>query len=214
MIAPGRRSKCSRTSSAMRAGRDALRPEALDRDRDRVRDADRVGDLHLAAVGEACGDDVLRHVARRVGGRAVDLGRVLPGERAAAVAGRAAVRVDDDLAPGEAGVAHRPAGDELPRRVDEDEVALLEAPLVVELARKDRVEDVLDHVGLDERVRVEAVAVLGRDEDALDLDRPLGPVLVDLVADGHLRLAVRAQVREDVWPSAPRRAGGRSGARA
>ena len=40
--------------------------------------------------------------------------------------------------------------------------------------------------------------MLRRDEHALDLDRPLAAVLVDLVADRHLRLPVGAQVREDV----------------
>ena len=44
-------------------------------------------------------------------------------------------------------------------------------------------EDVLDQVGLDQRVRVEPVAVLRRDEHAHDLDRPLAAVLVHLVAD-------------------------------
>ena len=104
------------------------------------------------------------------------------------MAGRAAVRVDDDLPAGEPRVAHRPADDELARRVDEHEVALVEAPLVVEVAREDRVQDVLDEVRLDERVGVEPVAVLRRNEDAHDLDRPLAAVLVDLVADRHLRL--------------------------
>ena len=87
-----------------------------------MRDADRVGDLDLAAVGEARGDDVLRHVARRVRGRAVDLRRILARERAAAVRRGAAVGVDDDLAPGQAGVAHRAADHELAGRVDVDEV--------------------------------------------------------------------------------------------
>src|SRR6478735_4994728 len=54
-----------------------------------------------------------------VGGRAVDLGRVLAGEGAAAVAGHAAVGVDDDLAAGQAGVAHRAADLETPGGVDE-----------------------------------------------------------------------------------------------
>src|SRR5436190_16858915 len=40
--------------------------------------------------------------------------------------------------------------------------------------------------------------MLGGDEDPLDLDRALASALVDLVADGHLRLPVRSQVREDV----------------
>src|SRR6185312_2389155 len=47
-----------------------------------VRHADRVADLYFAAVGDAGGDDVLGHVARGIGGRTVDLGRILAGERA------------------------------------------------------------------------------------------------------------------------------------
>jgi hypothetical protein len=45
---------------------------------------------------------------------------------------------------------------------------------------------------------VEPVAMLRRDEDAHDLRRASGAVLVDLVADRHLRLPVRAEVREDL----------------
>src|SRR4029077_6421751 len=59
--------------------------EGLDHQRDRAGDADRVGDLNLTALGEPGGDDVLGDVARRVSGRAIDLGRVLAGEGAAAV---------------------------------------------------------------------------------------------------------------------------------
>src|SRR3954451_22398906 len=84
---------------------DLLGPERLDHHRHRMRDADRVGDLDLAAVGETGGDHVRGAVARRIRGRAVDLARVLAGEPAAAVASHAAVRVDDDLAPGQARVA-------------------------------------------------------------------------------------------------------------
>src|SRR5205823_9930703 len=91
--------------------RHRLGVEALDLDRDRPRDADRVRDLELAAVGEARRNDVLRDVARGVGGGAVDLRRVLAREGTAAVARRAAVRVDDDLPSGEAGVAHRRYGE-------------------------------------------------------------------------------------------------------
>src|SRR3546814_19488773 len=72
----------------------------LDRDAGRLGDADGVADLHLAAVGQASGDHVLGAGARGVGGRAVDLGRVLTGETAAAVAGPAAIGADEDIAPG------------------------------------------------------------------------------------------------------------------
>ena len=90
-----------------------------------------------------------------------------------------------------------PPIDELAGRVDVEEVAVvLDPALVVEVVRQDRAQDVLDEVRLDQGLGVEAVAVLRRDEDALDLDRPLDPALVHLVANRHLRLPVGAQVRE------------------
>src|SRR5271170_3199445 len=67
--------------------RNMLGAERLDEQRQRPRDADRVSNLQLEAVGEPRRDDVLRDVPGRVRGRPVDLGRILPGERAAAVPG-------------------------------------------------------------------------------------------------------------------------------
>jgi len=96
-----------------------LGAEALHADRDRMREADRVGDLQLAALRETCGDDVLRHVAGRVRRRAVDLGGVFAGEGTAPVPGHAAIGVDDDLPSGDARVAHRPAAHEAARWIDE-----------------------------------------------------------------------------------------------
>ncbi len=110
----------------------------------------------------------------------------------------AAVGVDDDLAPRQARVSHRPADHELPGRVDVEEVAVAEAALVVEIVRQDRAQNVVDQVGLDQRLGVEAVAVLGRDQHPLDLDGALAAVLVDLVAHRDLRLAVGAQIRQHV----------------
>src|SRR5207245_2219348 len=75
-------------------------------------------DLDGALLRQARSDDVLGQVAAEVGGRAVHLGRVLAGERPAAVRGRAAIGVDDDLAPGQAGVAVRPADLEAAGGVD------------------------------------------------------------------------------------------------
>src|SRR3970282_2244666 len=60
--------------------RDRLRAEALDLDRNRVRDADRVRDLELTAVDEAGCNEVLRRVPGRVRGGTGDLRRVLPRE--------------------------------------------------------------------------------------------------------------------------------------
>src|SRR5690348_8988115 len=63
------------------AAADPLGAERLDHHRHGVGDADRVGDLHLGPVGKARRHDVLGHPAGGVGGRAVDLGRVLAAER-------------------------------------------------------------------------------------------------------------------------------------
>ena len=82
--------------------------ESVDQNADWLGDADSVGELHFAAVGQAGGHDVLGDVARHVGGGAVDLGRIFAAEGAAAVAAHAAVGVDDDLAAGQAG--SRPSG--------------------------------------------------------------------------------------------------------
>ena len=92
----------------------------VDQNRHRIGDTDRVGDLDRAALGNAGGHHVLGEIARSVGCRAVDLGRVLAGEGAAAVRRVTAVGVDDDLAPGEAAVAVGTADDEIAGRVDQE----------------------------------------------------------------------------------------------
>ena len=99
---------------------DAAGAEGVDVERHRLGDADGVGELHLDALGEAGGDQVLGHVPRHVAGRAIDLGRILAREGAAAVTAEAAVGVDDDLAAGEAAVALRAADDEASGRIDVD----------------------------------------------------------------------------------------------
>ena len=99
---------------------DLGRAERFDEHAHRARDADRVGDLHFAAIGQAGRHDVLRDPSRRVRRRTVDLGGIFSGERAAAVTRHPAVRVGDDLAPGQAGVALRAADDEASGRVDVD----------------------------------------------------------------------------------------------
>ena len=90
----------------------------VDVDGQRLGDTDDVGELDERAAAEARGDEGLGDPARGVRGRAVDLGPVLAGEGAAAVGAPAAVRVDDDLASGDAGVALGPADDEAARRLD------------------------------------------------------------------------------------------------
>jgi hypothetical protein len=90
----------------------------VDVDADRLGDADGVGQLDLAALGQARGHDVLGDVAGHVGGRAIHLRGVLAAERPAAVTAATAVGVDDDLATRHARVAVRAADHELAGRVD------------------------------------------------------------------------------------------------
>ena len=67
---------------------------------------DGIRDLNLASIGQARCDDVLRHVTRGVRGRTINLGWVFAGKCAAAVSCHTAVRIDDDLATGQPGIAH------------------------------------------------------------------------------------------------------------
>src|SRR4249919_2951785 len=157
------------------------------RDRSRFGDADRVGDLHFALVGQAGGDDVLRHVTRGISGRTVDLRRILARERAAAVAGHAAVAVDDDLAAGQAAVAHRAADHEDAGRID---VHLVLRQLVEPVLRQHRLEDVLVHA-LDQILLLDARIVLRGQHDGVEADD-----LVAFIAQRDLRLRIGAQPRQ------------------
>ena len=181
----GRRSKCATDQFDDLVFGDLAGAEGVDHQRGRLGDADGVAHLHQALVGQARGDDVLRHIASGIGGRTVDLGRVLAGECAAAVRGRAAVGVDDDLAAGQAGVAHRPADHETPGRVDQIARVGGEHGL-----RQHRLDDLLDHRLGQHGVRDFRV-MLGREHDGVD-----GMRLAVDVADRHLRLGVRAQPRQ------------------
>src|SRR3989344_1877411 len=75
--------------------------------------------LDLALARQACGHDVLGHIAGSVGCRAVHLRWVLAAEGAAAVGAGTAVGVHDDLAAGQATVTLRAADDKTARGVDQ-----------------------------------------------------------------------------------------------
>src|ERR1700722_411250 len=98
--------------------RQFARAKRLNHDGGRLRDPDRVGDLHLAALRQARGHDVLGDVARSVGCGTINLGRILARERAPAVAGEAAVGIHDDLASRESAIADRSADHETPGGID------------------------------------------------------------------------------------------------
>uniref|UniRef100_J3KZC6 Uncharacterized protein n=1 Tax=Oryza brachyantha TaxID=4533 RepID=J3KZC6_ORYBR len=160
----------------------------VDEHGERLGHANGVGHLHDAAAGEAAGDDALGRLPGDVGAAAVDLGRVLAGEGAAAVGSPAAEGFDDDLAAGEAGVAVGPADDEAAGGVEVEDGLLVEV-----LLRDDRLDDVLLEVGGD-LVVGDGLVVLGGDEDGVDADGDPGAALVE-VLDGDLGLAVGPEPR-------------------
>src|SRR5690606_11692057 len=152
-------------------------------DRQGFRHADRVGELDGAAISEPCGHHVLGEIARRIGGRAVDLGRVLAREGAAAMRGRAAIGVDDDLAAGEAAIPVGSADDELACGID---------PPFAILGDRQHLADGLADIGLDDPADVLArllrIGVLGGEHDSNALRR-----LAILVTHRHLDLCIGSE---------------------
>ena len=100
--------------------------------------------------------------------------------------GAAAVGVDDDLAPGQPGVALRAADDEAAGGVDVDLCLVVQ-----KLGGDDVADDIADHVAAD-HVRRGLGRVLGREDDRVHAHR--AALLV--VFDGDLGLAVGAQIVE------------------
>ncbi len=101
------------------------------------------------------------------------------------MASHAAIRVDNDLPAGQAGIRHRAADHEPAARVD-DEPGLL----VQQLRRHHRADHELLDILLDLLVR-HAVEVLRGNQDGVDPNR-----LALRVLDRYLALAVRQQVRQ------------------
>ena len=87
-------------------------------DRQGAGDADGIGQLDRAALSHAGCDHILGQIPGGIGGGAVDFCWVFAAERAATMRGGPAVGVDDDLAPGQAGVAVRAADHKGAGRVD------------------------------------------------------------------------------------------------
>src|SRR5882762_2674620 len=124
--------------------------------------SDGVGELHFATIGQSGGHDVLRDIARHVGGRTVHLGRILAAERAAAVTSHATVRVHDDLASGETGIAHGAANDEPSGGID-----VVLGVLIEQVGRNNGLDDVLQNVGT-QFVVANIFGMLGGDDYGID----------------------------------------------
>ncbi|SAU32205.1 Uncharacterised protein [Klebsiella pneumoniae] len=147
--------------------------------------ADSVGNLNFATIGQACGNDVLRHIARRVGCGTVNFRWIFTGERAAAVASHAAVGINDDLTTGQTAVAHRAANNETAGRVDEEFGGRVEP-----FGRQNRLDDLFHHCFL-QGFLIDIFRVLSRQNDRVDADD-----FAVVILEGHLAFRIRAQPRQ------------------
>ncbi len=176
--------KCLRIRSCSLLAPDLAGAEGIDQHADRLGDADGIGELHFAALGQAGGHDVLGDVARHVGGGTVHLGRVLAAESAAAVTAHAAVGVDDDLASGQAGVAHGAADDEAAGGVD-----VVLGVGIQQVGGDGGLDHVLQDVG-PQLFIADRLGMLRGDDHGIDPRRLAGFV----VLDRDLRFAVGTQI--------------------
>src|ERR1051325_5628198 len=151
--------------------------------RDRIGNADRVGELDRATIRESRGNDVLRHVARHVSRGTIDLRRIFSGEGAAAMRRVAAVSVDDDLSSRDARVTLWSTSHETSGRID-----VILRVFVEQLAR----DGVLDDLLLDLRAQLfvrNIVRVLRRDNHCLEPERTAIAVF-----NCYLRFPVRTKI--------------------
>ena len=161
----------------------------VDQNRHWVCHPDRVGDLDGAAVRQTGCHHILGEVSRGISGRAIDLGRILPRERSAAVWRVATIGVHDNLAAGEAAVAVGPADDEIAGRVDQKIGWLLRHPALRQ-GRFNRVGDhFLDKTGSILLAIAALRIVLGGDHDLGAANR----LAID-VTDRNLALRIWLQV--------------------
>ena len=179
MIPPGVSGNNLRTSFTEFRVRNPAGSLGINQYAHRVRHADSVSQLHLASLGQSCGDDILGHVPCHVSGAAIDFGGVFAAEGAAAVAGPAAVGVDDDLSPGQPAVPLRTADFESPRRVH-----VVGDASVQQRLRQQGINDLLDHELANFLLAYGAI-VLGRYYHRVD-----PPRLAAFILDGDLALAV------------------------
>ena len=148
-------------------------------------DADGVRDLHEHALAQAGLDQRLGHPASGVRSAAVHFGVVLAREGTATVSAPAAIRIDDDLASGKAGVALRSADDERAARIQ-----VIDGVLVEVLGGHHLLHHVLHEV-LADLLERHVRRVLHRDDHGVHAQRHARAV-ADHVLDGHLGLGVRS----------------------
>ena len=180
------------TSRPIPGSDEFARALCVDHYRDRIGDADCVGDLYFGALSDTRRDDVLRHVARGVCARSVYFRGVLARKSPAAVSCAASIGVDDDLSPGESRVTDRAPDYEPPGRV------YVGLHVFVEKFVRHYFPDYVTLQVLCDLFLGGVVGVLRTDDDRIDADWSM----VVVVFDGHLALRVGAEVLDESLPAA------------
>lgn len=160
---------------------------SVDKDGQGLGNTDSVGQLNQASSSEAGVDQRLGDPSGSVGGRSVDLGKVLSGEGTTTVGTPTTVGVDNDLSTGQTGITLGTTDDESTGRLD-----VVDGPLVHEVGRDDLVDNLVLDL-LSEILGGDFLGVLGRDDDGVDSEGNHGTRLVLLVLDGDLSLGVGSE---------------------
>ena len=87
-------------------------------DRQRLGNADGIGQLNRATIGQTGGNNVFGNIASGIGGGAVYLGRIFAGKGATAMRRGTTISVDDNLAPSQAGIPIGAADDKTAGRIN------------------------------------------------------------------------------------------------
>ena len=143
--------------------------KGIDHNGERLRNANGVGELDLTAIGKTSSNHILGNPACGIGSRTVNFGAILAREGTAAMTAHAAIGIDDDLAAGKAGVAHRAANDKTTSGVNVD-VGIVANRHALGIHNGGN--HVLDHVVLDDAHILDLGSVLRGNDDSRP--RPTG----------------------------------------
>lgn len=159
----------------------------LDKDGQGLGNTDGVRQLDQASSGKTGVDQGLGDPSGSVGGRSVDLGKVLTGEGTTTVGTPTSVGVDNDLSAGQTSVTLGTTDNESAGRLD-----VVDGSVVQEVRGDDLVDDLLLDL-LAEVLGGDLLGVLGGDNDGVDSQGDHGTGFVLLVLDGDLSLRVRSE---------------------
>lgn len=162
------------------------RSVGIDVDRQRVRKADSVRNLHKHAVGELVRHDRFGDEAGVVSSGAIDLGWVLAGEGTTSVGAPSTIGIHNNLAASKTGISSGAALNEGTRGVD-DNLGVLQ-----EISGNNLSDDLL-FKNLTNSLDVDAGFVLSRDQNVVGADNFQRAIGVLLVLKNDLRFAVGAE---------------------